>query len=81
MVLTAVANLAPPRTPLSQFFQELRRGDIERIFLEDAADDNHRMRAQNIDDSFAAKLCEIINANDNVVVLAPDVVHARFEGY
>jgi hypothetical protein len=61
--------------------QEFLGGHKERILLEDPADDNHRVRAHDVDHCVTTKLCEVVNANHRVLVTRPHVVHAGFEFY
>src|SRR6267154_2608612 len=53
----------------------------ERVLMEDPADDNHRVRAHDVDDCVTTKLCEVVNTNHRVLVTRPHVVHAGFEFY
>ena len=61
--------------------QEFLRGHKERVLLEDPPDDNHRVRTHDVDDCVTTKLCEVVNANNRVLVTRPHVVHSRFEFY
>jgi hypothetical protein len=63
------------------FVQEFLGRHKERVLLEDPADDNHRVRAHDVDDCVTTKLCEVVNANHRVLVTRPYVIHAGFEFY
>jgi hypothetical protein len=64
---------------LAKFTQEFVRRDKERIFLEDAADDDHRVSAHDLDYFVAAKLPEMVRANNRIFVTAPQIIHTRLE--
>src|SRR5712671_746776 len=66
-------------SPFAKFAQELLRRYEERIALEDASDDDHRMRPHDVDDRISAELREIVYADDGVVVVTPYIVDTRFE--
>jgi hypothetical protein len=51
--------------------------DIERIFLEDAADDDHRMRAHDVDHGTGIELGQVIGADHRVVLRGQRMVQAR----
>ena len=51
----------------------------KRIPLENPANDDRRMRSQNINDRIALKLVQTICADDDIIVIAPQIVHSRFE--
>lgn len=53
---------------LAQLLHELVWRYIERILLKDAADNNHRMCAHDVDDDFPAKLGEIVRSYHRVFV-------------
>ncbi len=64
---------------MAKFPQEFVGGNIERILLEDAADDDHRVRSHDLDHLVATKLIEMIGTNDRVFVTPPNFIYARFE--
>src|SRR5262249_19489810 len=53
--------------------QELLRGHEERAFVEDAADDEHRMDTHDVNNNPSAKLGEIVGSDDRVMVAPPRV--------
>ena len=64
------AREAPAETPPA-----VRRTDS----LKDPADDDHRMCTQDVDDRVASEFGKVVHANDRVVMVTPNIVHARFE--
>ena len=64
---------------MTNFTEKFFRRHIERIRLKNAADDDHRMCAYDIDDRIASELGKIVNANDHIFVAAPHVIHPRLE--
>ena len=64
---------------MSELSQEFVRGNVKRILVKDTADDDHRMRAHDIDYGVACKLPEMVGANDRVFVTTPHVIHTRLE--
>ena len=58
----------------TQFPQELIRRYEERVLLEDAADDNHRVRTHDVDDDLPAKLGEIVYSYDGVFISGQNIV-------
>ncbi len=64
---------------LSNLAKEFPRGDKERILLEDSPDDDHRMGPHDVDYGVSAKFREIVDADDCVIVVKPDIVHAGFK--
>src|SRR5262245_53642119 len=75
----------------AQLLQELLRGYEERVLVEDAADDEHRMGTHDVNDNPSAKLGEIVGSDDRVMVAPPRVrlglileesrhTDARFQG-
>ena len=58
---------------------ETPRRHKERVVLKYAADDDHRMRAHDVDHRVSSKFRKIVNADDRVVVAAPHIVNTRFE--
>src|ERR1700722_20784705 len=69
----------PANSPRAKLRQELLRRHVERILLQHAADDDHRMGAHHIYHGISAKFGEIVYADDRVVVATPHIVHARFK--
>src|SRR5262252_2627648 len=57
----------------AQLLQELIRGHEERVLVEDAADDEHRMGTHDVNDNSSAKLGEIVDSDDRVIVAPPRV--------
>ena len=57
----------------AQLLQELIRGHEERVLVEDAADDEHRMGTHDVNDNPSAKLGEIVDSDDRVMVASPRV--------
>jgi hypothetical protein len=64
---------------LIQLLKKFLRRHKEGILLKNAADDDHRMCPHDIHYDVTAELGEIVDADDGVVVTAPDVVDPRFE--
>jgi hypothetical protein len=58
----------------AQLTQELVRWNKERVLLEDAADDNHRVGPHDVDDDVPAKLGEIIQSYDRVLVARQQII-------
>ena len=58
--------LRPCHAALAQLLHELVWGYIERILLKDAADNNHRMCAHDVNDDLPAKLGEIVRSYHGV---------------
>src|SRR5262245_13968863 len=63
----------------AEFGQKLLRMNVERILLEHAADDDHRVRSHDVDDGVAGELPEVVGADDRIVVTPPHGVDARLE--
>ncbi len=61
----------------TQLQQELIRRYEERVLLEDAADDNHRVGAHDVDDDLPAKLGEIVYSYDRVLIPGQNIVQLR----
>src|SRR5262245_29620659 len=57
----------------AQLMQKLLRGHEERVLVEDAADDEHRMGAHDINDNPSAKPGEVVGADDRVMVALPSI--------
>src|SRR5215813_3636615 len=75
----------------AQLLQERLRGHDERVLVEDAADDEHRMGTHDVNDNPSAKLGEIVDSDDRVMVASPRVrlglvleesshIDSRFQG-
>src|SRR5882762_1192141 len=69
----------PSGSPFAKLAQELLRRYKERILLEDAADDDHRMRPHDVDDRVSTKFRKIVHADDRIVVATPHIIYTRFE--
>src|SRR6185295_14968878 len=63
----------------SKLRQKLFGGHEEGVPLNDAADDDHRMRPHDVDHGVAAELPGAVRADHRIGVTAPDVVDAGFE--
>src|SRR5258707_15078026 len=59
--------------------QELPWRHKERIVLENAADDDQRMRAHDVNHSVSAEFRKGVGADDRIVVATPHVVDLRFK--
>jgi len=57
-----------------QFPQKLIRRYKERVLLDDAADENHRVSSHDVDDQVAATLRQIIKTDYGILILRYDVV-------
>ncbi len=62
-----------------QLLKKLLRRHEERILLKNAADDDHRLGPHDIYHGVAAELSKIVDADNGVIVTAPDVVNPRLE--
>jgi len=71
----------PFGAPFAVLAQKLGRRREERIFLERTTDDDHRMRAHDVDHCVTAKLRQMIRADDRIIAMTPHVVYARFKLY
>ena len=59
--------------------QELPRRHEERIVLENAADDDQRMRAHDVNHSVSSKFGKMVGADDCIIVATPHIVDLGFE--
>ena len=59
--------------------KELPRRHEERIVLENAADDDHRMRPHNVNHSVSAEFRKMVRTDDRIVVASPHIVDPRFK--
>jgi hypothetical protein len=59
--------------------QELLRGYEERIVLENAADDDQRVRAHDINHRVSAESRKMVRADDRIIVAAPHIIDPRFK--
>jgi hypothetical protein len=59
--------------------QELPWRQEERIVLENAADDDQRMRAHDVNHSVSAEFRKMIRTDDRIIVAAPHIVDPRFK--
>ncbi len=64
---------------LLQFLKKFLRRHTEGILLKNAADDDHRMRPHDIHHGVTAEFGKILDADDSVIVTAPDVIDPRLE--
>src|SRR5438874_1432634 len=64
-----------PGTPFAKLPEELLRRYKERILLEYAADDDHRMRPHYINHHVSGKLRKIVYADNRVVVASPQIIY------
>src|SRR5258708_38908105 len=58
--------------------QELPRRYEERIVLENAADDDQRMRAHDINHSVPVEFRKAVGADDRIIVATPHIIDPRF---
>jgi hypothetical protein len=63
--------------PFTQLPQEFVRRNEERVLLEDAADDNHRVGPHDVDDDLPANLGEIVDSYDRVLISRQNIVQSR----
>src|SRR6266404_1317165 len=71
---------ALPNGPLlAQFKEKLIRGNEEWVLLQNAPDNDDRVRAQGVHYHARAKFREIIRADHDVLVLRNNVVDSRLE--
>jgi hypothetical protein len=61
----------------TQLPQELVRGNEERVLLEDAADDDHRVGPHDVDNDLPAKLGEIVDSYDRVLISRQNIIQPR----
>jgi hypothetical protein len=54
--------------------QEFIRRHEEGVLLEDAANDDHRMRSHNVNDDIPAKLGEIVRSDDRVRIPRQNII-------
>jgi hypothetical protein len=59
--------------------QELPRRYEERIVLENAADDDQRMRAHDINHSVPVEFRKAVGADDRIIVATPHIIDPRFK--
>jgi len=59
--------------------QELPRRDEERIVLENAADDDQRMCAHDINHSVSAECRQAVGADDRIIVTTPHIIDPGFK--
>src|SRR5579864_2603780 len=58
--------------------QELSRRHEERIVLENAADDDQRMRAHDVNHSASAEFRKVVCADDRIIMATPHIIDPRF---
>ena len=51
----------------------------ERIVLENAADDDPRMRAHDVNDSVSAEFRKVVGADDHIIAATPDIIGPSFK--
>ena len=66
---------------LPEFLQHLVGRDVERVLLQDAADNDHRMSAHYVDYNSPAKLGEIVCSYDGVFIARKKIVQPRLVFY
>ena len=59
--------------------QELPRRQEERIVLQNAADDDQRMRAHDVNHSVSAEFRKAVGADDRIIVATPHIIDPRFK--
>jgi hypothetical protein len=59
---------------LVKLLEELLWGHKEGVLLKNAANDDHGMRPYHVHDGVTAELREIVDADNGIVVLAPDII-------
>ena len=59
--------------------QELPRRNEERIVLENAADDDQRMRAHDVNHRVSAEFRKVVGADDRIIVATPYIIDPRFK--
>src|ERR1700683_541089 len=69
----------PHGPTLADLAQEFLGRRVERIPVQEAADDNHRMRPHDVDYRVAPKFAELVGTDHRVVVTTPHIIDARFE--
>ena len=62
----------------AQLAQKLVGRHEERVLLQDAADDHHRVCAHDVHGDFCTKLVQIVGSTHRVVVFGQDVIEPRF---
>src|SRR5207302_7362064 len=65
---------SPRCAAFAQFPQKLIRRYKERVLLDDAADENHRVSSYDVNDKVAATLRQIIKTDYGILILRYDVV-------
>src|SRR6266481_9901262 len=68
-----------PSSPFAKFTQKLLRWYKEWILLEDAADDDQRMRAHDVNYSVSAEFRKAVGADDRIIVATPHIIDPRFK--
>src|ERR1700683_2221178 len=69
----------PHGPTLADLAQEFLGRHVERIPVQEATDDDHRMCPHDVDYRVASKFSELVGADHRVVVTTPHIIHARFE--
>lgn len=65
--------------PLADFSQEFFWWNVERVLLKYAADNYQGMRAHDINHITPPELRKMIDADNRIVVLSPNIINPRFE--
>lgn len=60
--------------PFTQLPQEFVRRNEERVLLEDASDDDHRVGPHDVDDDLPAKLGEIVDSYNRILIAWQNIV-------
>src|ERR1700682_3149713 len=61
----------------TQLPQKLVRRNEERVLLEDAADDDHWVGPHDVDDDLPAKLGEIVDSYDRILISRQNIIQPR----
>src|SRR5690348_5840792 len=67
------------RSPPTKFAEKFLGRREERILLQSAADDHHRMGPHDVDYGVPAELGKVVGADHRIVMLVPNLIHARFK--
>ena len=66
-----------PGVSFTQFPQELVRRNKERVLLQNAADNDHRVRPHDVNYNLPAKLGEVVDSYDRVLISRQNVIQPR----
>src|SRR5438128_4495699 len=75
LLLSGVVSTA---SPCAQLTQEFIGWNEEGVLLQSASDHGHGVSAEDVHDDACAKLGEIVDSENGILVLREDVVEARF---